>query len=145
MGLKSKLGAAYAKTCFHTKKNWDTVKRRWFLFRVWIRGIFCHRPVWAEAATLIVCAHPDDETIFFSSVMQEKPYVLCMSNRGNAVRKAEFYRALKHWGVSGEILNFPDFPGAVWIWRLFAGRRLKRLRRNMPNVCCVYTHSGSGE
>ena len=121
--------------------------RRWIkLTAIWLRGSMHHVALASNASVLVVCAHPDDETIFFSSVLsKERPYVLCMSNSGHKVRRKEFEHALKYWNVSGEMLNFPDVPGFAWMWRCFAARKLSKIRKSMPGVSTVYTHSGMGE
>lgn len=96
----------------------------------------------------IICAHPDDETIFFSRIIKEhKPFVICMSNSGNTRRKKEFQAALEHWGVEGCMCSIPDvykrFNGS---WK---GRRmiriLKKIAAQGKNLECIYTHNTRGE
>lgn len=112
----------------------------------WLRGLPKGEAFSSVADCLVICAHPDDETIFFSRILKEnKPFVLCMSGRGHKVRKMEFHNALNYWGIEGVQLNFPDIPGCQWVWKRFAARKLRRLMKCFPNVRTVYTHSGTGE
>ena len=148
--LKQKLGQLYWKSVkkyhtwhYHCKKYIRSVK-------VWMSGWFFRDTLSTEAAekaqSIIVCAHPDDETIFFSTVLQEKqPFVICLSPRGNRVRHKEFYEALAHWNTNGIMLNLPDIAGFTGVWYRCAARTLLRLRKRLPNVRTVYTHSSSGE
>ena len=148
--LRRKLGVLYWKLnskvktwCYYWKKNW---RRR----AAWIRGWFYTSKIPTTEAMkiqhLLVCAHPDDETIFFSSFLKkERPFVICVSNRGHKVRREEFYKALAYWGVEGTMLNFPDVPGITFIWRWRMAAKLKRTSKKLSSVVTVYTHSASGE
>lgn len=148
--LKHKLGVIYWKTVGKLK-NWTYRFNRTFNhIKIWVRGWFCrHR--WGivgreKAQSIVVCAHPDDETIFFSSILKsKKPFVVCASNRGHKVRKEEFEKALAFWGVEGIMLNFPDVPGLTFVWRWRMAAKLKKIRNKLPSVMTVYTHSASGE
>lgn len=145
-----KIGILYWKCNGTTKTWWYHQKKNWNLFFVWVKG-------WGKAykqniaaiknvQCLIVCAHPDDETIFFSSILKkERPFVICASHCGDTVRAREYRNALKYWGVEGVLLNAPDVPGYTWMWKHKVAGNLRRLRKKCPDVTTVYTHSGHGE
>lgn len=94
---------------------------------------------------LIVVAHPDDETLFFSRVMASFPestYVICVTDGNDAgrgkVRKKEFQKALKEFGVKGCMLNFKDdFSTPLNPYEI--ARALSLKFRVAPNE--VFTHS----
>ena len=125
---------------YFRKKNKDR-------FRDWRQGFRCaiqSEPV--DARCIVVCAHPDDETLYFYSVIKEqKPFVICMSGIGSQIRSEEFRRALEAQGVSGMMLNLPDVPHAAWAWRWFGAHALKQAARLCPAADRVYTHSPTGE
>lgn len=142
---KHRLAELYWQEVRWRKKHWN-LKYRMQQLCHWLRGIGRSQTVGGDAEVLILCAHPDDETIFFSSILEkDKPYVVCMSGRGDKVRSAEFAGALAQWQVQGAMLNMPDVPNMIWIWKRFTAKRLKKLRKSFPNVTKVYTHSISGE
>ena len=100
-----------------------------------------------DVTTLIICAHPDDETIFFfRTIKKECPFIVCMSHIGNRIRREEFQKALDVQNVIGGImLNFPDVPGLKWVWKRFIPCKLRKIRKFFPNIKTIYTHSGYGE
>ncbi len=100
-----------------------------------------------EYKTLIICAHPDDETIFFSKVCkQEDVFVICMSNIGHEVRKKEFYTALTMHGIQGMMFNMPEALKHTFAWTNYPMRRtLKRIKTLFYNVDAIYTHNVKGE
>ena len=58
---------------------------------------------------LMIVAHPDDETIFGGKHLSEGAYfIVCLTNRDNSVRKAEFTAMLDSTKNEGVILDFPD-------------------------------------
>ena len=147
--LKRKLGQFYwnaVKTFHHCR---HCFKKNAQSFANWLRGF--RRYAWdlsaAESAhSVVVCAHPDDETIFFYSVLRkEKPFVICMSGRGNRIRFQEFHNALEAQGVHGMLLNMPDVPHMVWAWRLFGAFALKKAAKHCHAAHQIYTHSNTGE
>ena len=148
--LKHKLGTIYwkmvgiiKKSVYHLKKTVRCIKnwmRGWF--RGWTMGVARLEKV----QSMVVCAHPDDETIFFSSILKsKKPFVVCCSNRGHKVRREEFEKTLTYWGVEGIMLNFPDVPGMTFVWKWRMAATLKKIRKKLPSAMTVYTHSASGE
>lgn len=148
--LKSKLGKLYWDLIKQMNKIWYVTKKYIHSLFVWLCGIGRIKGSFDEAAaaqTLIICAHPDDETIFFSSVIKkERPFILCMSHSGNTVRRSEFQNALNTQNALGGImLNFPDVPGMKWVWKYRMSFRLKRIKKRFPNVKKIYTHSRYGE
>lgn len=63
----------------------------------------------SEEKSLMIVAHPDDETIWGGSHLLEGKYtVLCITNGNNKKRKKEFLEAMKKAKVQGVILNYPD-------------------------------------
>lgn len=128
---------------FRTKRYWVNIG--YFLFGLFIKSDLKKIKNYTH---IIICAHPDDETIFFSSIIKEyKPFVVCMSHRGNPIRTKEFNKALSHWGIEGCMLNMPDVPKHfAWAWK---GRAILRPLREITKYCeslkCVYTHNSKGE
>lgn len=148
MGIKKQLGRLYWKVDRKIKSFRHQARKYLSAFGSWCRGIIAGKKIKyaVHSRCMVVCAHPDDETIFFSSILKkEKPFVLCMSHRGNRVRSKEYYQALEHWGVEGTMLNLPDVPGFQWAWRSCMEGKLRRIRKKLPDVTTVYTHSGHGE
>lgn len=98
---------------------------------------------------LILVAHPDDETLFFSRVLLHSKKglaVLCLTGGYDPIRRAEFYRALRYYGVGGYLANLPDQtafqshfnPGSLL-------RKLRRFRKDFPACKMIYTHNPEGE
>ncbi len=148
--IRRKLGILYWKCHSKVKTWWYFQKKNWRRFADWIRGWFSPSLVQmtelSQIQCLVVCAHPDDETLYFSSVLRkENAFVICMSGKGSRCRTAEFYEALKRQGVHGVLLNMPDVPNMAWVWKLFASRALHMLTRHCAQVKIVYTHNCSGE
>lgn len=128
---------------FRTKRYW--VNLGYFLFGLFIKSDLKRISKYTH---IIICAHPDDETIFFSSIIKKyKPFVVCMSHCGNPVRTKEFKKALSYWGIEGCMLNMPDVPNHfAWAWkgRLIL-RQLRRIAKHCEKLECVYTHNSKGE
>lgn len=58
---------------------------------------------------LMIVAHPDDETIFGGAHISKGGYfIVCLTNRDNSVRRAEFTAMLDLTKNEGVILDFPD-------------------------------------
>ncbi len=63
----------------------------------------------AENASLMIVAHPDDETIWGANHLLKGNYtVLCITNGDNKNRKAEFEKAMIKTHSKGIILTYPD-------------------------------------
>lgn len=97
---------------------------------------------------LIVSAHPDDETLFFSSVIRKDPknsYVICVTdgdNSGRGVeRSKEFFKALKILGCNGTILGFEDDFSKPLIPGIIAAHIERRFTRYSLGNPTIYTHS----
>lgn len=98
---------------------------------------------------LLIVAHPDDETIFFGGLLQQKrslPWHVFCATDGNAdgqgaKRAKDFAKACKALRV--ESFTHSDFPD------VFDGRldlvKLTRLFAAMPLPAAVYTHGPVGE
>ena len=148
--IRKKLGVLYWKVHRLIHHRLFKIKRYWVNVFHFLRGFFIKYDYERikDYDCIIICAHPDDETIFFSSVLKaHKPFVICMSNRGNSVRKQEFQTALLHWNVEGCMMNLPDATGHFgWAWE---GRRIRTILRKIAKKCtnltCVYTHNTKGE
>ena len=103
----------------------------------------------ANCRKLMIIAHPDDEALFFSRILQSDDKdlaVFCLTNGYDPVRRSEFYRAMSHYGVDGHIMKLPDrtvfsflFCDTVVSWKLRA------LSRRYGSCETVYTHSPEGE
>lgn len=62
-----------------------------------------------EPASLMIVAHPDDETIWGGSHLINGNYtVLCITNGNNKKRKKEFMKVMEKTHSKGIILSFPD-------------------------------------
>jgi LmbE family N-acetylglucosaminyl deacetylase len=102
----------------------------------------------ASKMDLVVVAHPDDETIFFSGLLQSRKkrpwHVICVTD-GNAdgngtLRHQQFATAMKFHGVKHfEMWDFPD----VFERRLDVSLLVDRLRTVAP--ADVFTHGVLGE
>ena len=129
---------------------WFRLKRYWGNLFVFLRGCF-HKSDLSKIKNytdLIICAHPDDETIFFSGVIKErKPFVVCMSHRGDPVRQKEFYQALAYWGLDGCMFNMIDvYRRYNWAWEShIIDIPLKKIAKHCPKLERVYTHNIKGE
>lgn len=150
-GIRHKCGKAYWHIVKIINRILYKVKKWLKSLFVWISGIgHTYGSIYnaKNAETLIICAHPDDETIFFSSIIKEKsPFVICMSHSGNRVRRQEFSNALKaqKCQYGGLLLNFPDVKGMTWVWKYCLKHKLQAIKKFCPNVKTVYTHAGTGE
>lgn len=147
---RRKIGLFYWEWNGKTKTWWYFRKKNWNRFFNWIKGwsasVKANPDAIKNAQCLVVCAHPDDETLYFSSVLKElHPFVICMSNAGSRERVAELNMALEAQNVSGMVLNMPDVPYMAWLWDVLAPRRLQAVAHQCTNVKTVYTHSLSGE
>lgn len=59
--------------------------------------------------SLMIVAHPDDETIWGSNHLQNGNYlVVCITNGDNDIRSKEFYEVMKQTGSHGIMLKYPD-------------------------------------
>ena len=62
-----------------------------------------------EPESLMIVAHPDDETIWGESHLINGNYtVLCITNGNNKKRKKEFMKVMEKTHSKGIILSFPD-------------------------------------
>ena len=101
----------------------------------------------SSSDTLIVTAHPDDETIFFAGLIylrqKSRVKVLCMTD-GNAdeegeTREKDFFTALQALGAKGEIIGLPD----KYEKRLDIDTMVQRLKAEKCKD--VFTHNIAGE
>lgn len=62
-----------------------------------------------ECNKVMFVAHPDDESLWDGGhLLEDKYFVVCMTNEFNSVRKKEFYKALEYTQDKGIILPYPD-------------------------------------
>ena len=105
---------------------------------------------------ILFVAHPDDETLFFSSILfryRRSLHVVCVTD-GNgdgekALRQAQFRTAMKRFGVASfEFLDEPDH----YETRLSIAKIIENIRAmrpgggtGRPQLKAVYTHGPLGE
>ena len=96
---------------------------------------------------VMICAHPDDESLLFYNELRtdNSIFVICLSNQMNEVRNAEFYSALKEYGVEGRILNFPDFDYIQTSWNKHKLKSAMQLIKKYVSPSVIYTHNKEGE
>lgn len=102
-------------------------KHRWKLLIMGIAVLFIIRNIWRLSqntgvclpsdSTLLVIAHPDDESMFFSPFLFNFPCkILCLSNGGFAglgeIRRGEMEKLCRSRGWVVKMLEYPD--GADW-------------------------------
>lgn len=59
--------------------------------------------------SLMIVAHPDDETIWGANHLQNGNYlVICITNGDNEIRSKEFYEVMEQTGSQGIMLKYPD-------------------------------------
>lgn len=59
--------------------------------------------------SLMIVAHPDDETIWGANHLKNGNYlVICITNGDNETRSKEFYEVMKQVGSKGIMLTYPD-------------------------------------
>ena len=64
---------------------------------------------WQRCESLMIVAHPDDETIFGGGHLQEKNYlVVCLTNGNHPTRKKDLQHLIKQTGNQGLIFDYPD-------------------------------------
>jgi len=102
-----------------------------------------------EKYRLLVVAHPDDETLFFSAAVQQQqelPWTVICVTDGNADgqgahRALQFKQACKKLKVSKSLhWDFPD----IYEKRLDISRLMEKLQA-LPKPTEVYTHGVTGE
>lgn len=150
MKLKKFLISSYYKVLAFRDRFKYRFRKSVYRFTTWIKGFFVDKtPDYkklSKCRRLIICAHPDDETLFFFSVMGEGTYVVCMSNCGEKTRRKEFYDALKYQKTEGVMFNCPDMSHSSWMWsKMFVKRKFKKIRKVLNYDCEIFTHSIEGE
>lgn len=93
---------------------------------------------------LLITAHPDDETLFFSSILDQDTKVICVTDgnadgRGNE-RKIEFSQVMASYNVQDfEMWDFED----IYEKRLPIKELVFRLQKYSAQT--IYTHAPIGE
>lgn len=64
---------------------------------------------WENCESLMIVAHPDDETIFAGAHLFDQNYlVVCLTNGNHPVRRQEFLNVMEKTGNQGLIFDYPD-------------------------------------
>lgn len=103
----------------------------------------------SKAKKLMIVAHPDDEALWGGlHLLEDKYYVVCLTNGNNSVRVPEFYKVLEATGNDGIILSYPD---KVFFrrdnWNFVSDRILSDIERvvDAGDWELIVTHNPSGE
>lgn len=100
-------------------------------------------------ASLMIVAHPDDETIWGGNHLKKGNfYVVCLTNGNNEERKREFYNTLKKANVKGIILEFSDKTnGKRDDWKSSETQIKDEIRKiiDQKNWKTIVTHNPLGE
>lgn len=100
--------------------------------------------------TLIIVAHPDDETIFAGSeLINNKCFVLCLTNKSNKIRNNDFNSIMNLTNNFGIMLNYPDLTknGYINNWNF----EMKSLYSDIYKIISykqwnkIITHNKNGE
>lgn len=79
-----------------------------------------------EPESLMIVAHPDDETIWGGSHLINGNYtVLCITNGNNKKRKKEFMNVMEKTHSKGIILSFPDKTNQLVYFGKYASKKNK--------------------
>lgn len=102
-----------------------------------------------ECDKVMFVAHPDDESLWGGGhLLQDKYFVVCMTNAFNDVRKKEFYRALEFTQDKGIILPYPDLADgdkSNWEYNKSGAKKDIDSVLSYKNWTQVVTHSPRGE
>ena len=97
--------------------------------------------------TLLLGAHPDDESIFGMSDLLDPTQdvcVICFTNAKEAPRRAEFTAAMKAVGAQHVMLEYPDGPQFLWP-TLNPSTDLLPLIQSFGSFDRVVSHDAGGE
>lgn len=93
---------------------------------------------------LLVIAHPDDETLFFSSILSRDTKVICVTDANadgrGAEREKEFQKAIQEYQAKAEMWDFQD----IYDQRLDLNRLEAKLK-TLGEFDKIYTHGPIGE
>jgi N-acetylglucosaminylphosphatidylinositol deacetylase len=113
-------------------------------------------PEYSSGDALIVFAHPDDETMFFTPTITMlkrigiKIHLLCLSDGDydglGLIRKEEFVAVANELGVAKhEIINDPELADGPREWRADAVvRAVSRYLSRNPTIGAIFTFDGYG-
>lgn len=92
--------------------------------------------------TVLFVAHPDDDTLFFHTFIQEKkPYVVLMTTGWSfRERMPDFFRVMKHYGVRYRAYDFSGKGMPVE-----AMQRICRRMQKIGSFSTIATHNCQGE
>ena len=98
---------------------------------------------------LMIVAHPDDEMLWGGAHLLEDDYlVVCITNRDNEIRKAEFEAVMDKSGSIGVIMSYPDVIAhkkSKWtFWRDSILQDLETII-NYKDWELIVTHNENGE
>ncbi len=99
--------------------------------------------------SLMIVAHPDDETIWGGAHLLEGNYVVvCITNGNNSIRRREFENVMKETKSIGLMLNYPDKTrGKRDDWKACQGRIQEDINRiiGKKKWNTIVTHNPDGE
>ncbi len=101
----------------------------------------------AKKDSVLICAHPDDESLFFFDALKRDPSILvvCLSGGSNAARNAEFHSAMQALGADALIFDLPDSGAISYRWKRGKVLRIASRIKKAIHPKTIYTHNASGE
>lgn len=102
-----------------------------------------------ERNNLMIVAHPDDETLWGGNhLINESYFIVCLTNKGNNVRRKEFEQMLERTDSKGVILDYPDkVNGEISNW----DKEIEDITKDLDYVIHfkdwekIVTHNEKGE
>ncbi|MDH6366006.1 MULTISPECIES: PIG-L family deacetylase [unclassified Breznakia] len=102
-----------------------------------------------EHTSLMIVAHPDDESLFAGEEIRSHPYfILCITNGDNPTRRAEFMQMLKKTNNNGIILSYPDKVNnrrSDWYYEKESIRKTLSFYTKIYDWKKIVTHNPQGE
>jgi len=98
---------------------------------------------------LMIVAHPDDETIWAGAhLIKDDYFVVCMTNKSNKVRNAEFHKAIE---FSNDRCMMLDYPDKIFNQRSDWDNIETNIKADVKTLVeyknwdCIVTHNKDGE
>lgn len=102
-----------------------------------------------EHTSLMIVAHPDDESLFAGEEISSHPYfIICITNGDNPTRRAEFMQMLKKTNNNGIILSYPDKVNnrrSDWYYEKESIRKTLSFYTKIYDWEKIVTHNPQGE